>query len=749
MPSDKEIQRWMRKVDASSLSINAFFALHGDEIPFSRAQYFVYRRVMTAGHEFKKPRGRGGNRKLGEREEMFLKGVATRDPLPSVGELAAMLKSQLGTDVRPTAIRRALDRLLPRRIRPRAGRPRKQAPATFVNPLGGFELIVAVAYLLDWPARVETVIREAVRDRKKGLRSGKTTLDDSEGRRGGRFTKRYNSRSDVRSRRFASVAEKRETKKWESMNIMNDTAAVIARKSVALLSLPVLTNNGAVRNFDRAPGDSLRHLCGFDYKRATITKFLADLKYLSVAERLLRDLPNFWQICWGEDVSKAAGPLLCYYVDGNTKPVWSSKRIKQSNVTMLGRVMGCLEAVFIHDGLGHPVYFETYSGHAPVGEYILGLFDKIDNAIMEVPGSRTRVCRAIVMDSASNSVKTLRAFAAQDKYHYITSLDDNQCSPRRICERTYPVPYRYGKATLRDTRIELTDSKDPDKYLIAPRTIIIDWATTTKRAARRTVLVTSVPKEIADASQVVQAYFRRWPAEELWFKAAKASVSLNRVCGYGRLLVTNDRVKEEVSKLDAKKKTLEEELNAAFGEIDLHERALVNLIPREARLRQKTKVKDGKRHVPRAIREEFEAIGAKIQHHEAAKKRIQTENRAAFKRYHKTRGEWSRLQHKMTVYRLDVELDQIMTYFRATLAHLCAYFLKNFLGGEPMELEMLFYRMNRLPANVEETRHTRNVSLAANPKDLEMTNLLRPAIDKLNAAKIRGPRGRVYHFALT
>ena len=31
--------------------------------------------------------------------------------------------------------------------------------------------------------------------------------------------------------------------------------------------------------------------------------------------------------------------------------------------------MGCLEHVFIHDTFGHPVYFDTYSGHWPCGEH--------------------------------------------------------------------------------------------------------------------------------------------------------------------------------------------------------------------------------------------------------------------------------------------------------------------------------------------------------------------------------------------
>ena len=46
---------------------------------------------------------------------------------------------------------------------------------------------------------------------------------------------------------------------------------------------------------------------------------------------------------------------------------------------MLGKVMGCLEQVFIHDSFGHPIYFETFSGHGPVGEHILSLFEKNSN----------------------------------------------------------------------------------------------------------------------------------------------------------------------------------------------------------------------------------------------------------------------------------------------------------------------------------------------------------------------------------
>lgn len=744
-PSAKEIKQWMRRIDSSTLSVDSFFASR--DVPFSRAQYFRYKKLLNKNYEFKVAPLRGGNRKIGEREEILLRGIALRGPVPPVAELCAMLKSEIGTDVGDDAVRRAVYRLFPKRQRPRVGRPRKRGSKVAVNSMGGFELIVAVAYHLKWPSSTAGVICDAIRDRQKRPRSHAT--HDSEGRgEDGRFTKAYSARPDVRALRFASVSEKRGGKNWASMNIMDDSASVIARKCLALLSLPAVTNNGKVRNINLSSGEALGHLCGFDYRHATIIKFLAELKYLGLADWLLQYLPSFWQRCWGADVSKAAGPILCYYVDGNTRAVWSSKRINQSKVTMSGRVMGCLEAVFVHDGLGHPVYFETYPGHAPTGEHVLGLFEKIENSIMEVPGSRTRVCRAIVMDSASNSVKTLRAFAAQTKYHYITSLDDNQWSPRKICQRSYPVPYRYGKATLRDTRIELADSKDK-KHLIAPRAICIEWRPTKRREAKKTALVTSIPRELADASEVVRAYFRRWPAQELMFRGMKAAFSLNRICGYGKKLVTNERVKSKLKELDAKRKTLEDELNGQLGEIDLHERALAGLIPREYRLRQKTTVKDGIRHVPARICREFAKLGLEIKRHEAAKKRIAKENPRAFKRYRKTMNEWSRLQHKTTVYQLDVELDQILTYFRASLAHMCAYFIKHFLGGQPIAFDMLFHRINRLQAKIEESRHGRNVTLSANKKDAPMMEMLRPAIEKLNALRIRGHGGRVYNFTLT
>lgn len=170
------------------------------------------------------------------------------------------------------------------------------------------------------------------------------------------------------------------------MNIIRDKRRTIARKSMGVLSLPVVTMNGSMRRVDTALGQSLKHLAGYDYKQNTMKKYLNELKYLGISTRLLKEMVGFWQRCWASERSEIGdATMLCYYIDGNTKAVWSSKRVKKSKVTMLGRVMGCLEHVFIHDCFGRPVYLETYSGHAPCGEYALELLEKVEEAIEEDP----------------------------------------------------------------------------------------------------------------------------------------------------------------------------------------------------------------------------------------------------------------------------------------------------------------------------------------------------------------------------
>src|SRR2546430_5321977 len=85
-------------------------------------------------------------------------------------------------------------------------------------------------------------------------------------------------------------------------------------KCLGLLALPLITLNGLMRSANNPLGNALEHFCGYNYQHHTLDKFLRELKYLGISDRLLRDQVSFWRQHWHEFES-AGLPFLCYYVD--------------------------------------------------------------------------------------------------------------------------------------------------------------------------------------------------------------------------------------------------------------------------------------------------------------------------------------------------------------------------------------------------------------------------------------------------
>jgi len=340
----KSVLGWMQRIEGSALSIAVFFKEH--EVPFSKAQYFIYKKQLAlSGPEgIQDRRSRGGNRKLSEEAEGFLLGCVKTKPDVTLEWLQGEIKKNFSLEVDQSAISRAIKRVSSNQAHLLRGRRKSTPkPEVVINPVGGFEIIVAIAYHLGWGQRVAEVITNEITELKQRKAFKRNAgRSDKQGRtKFGKFSARYNKRKEVRDSRFAAISEKRKSKNWQSMDIVRDDPSVLIRKSLAVLSLPIITMNGNVRSADLALGDSLRHLCGFNYKQTTIVKYLSELKYLGISIQLLQEMADFWRQLWSEDLADSmAGALLCYYIDGNTKAVWSSQRVKQNKVTMLGWVMG-------------------------------------------------------------------------------------------------------------------------------------------------------------------------------------------------------------------------------------------------------------------------------------------------------------------------------------------------------------------------------------------------------------------------
>jgi len=740
----KDIISWLDQIEKSELSISDFFQKY--DVPFSRAQYYIYRKRFEETGEFGRAdqRKKGGNKKVTAEIEAFIAGCLATNSKTSLQWLQGELITRYSCKLSPSGITRIMQRVDPQKGKRPVGRPSTHEVLKKHNSCGGFELIVALAYYLRWPQEISQVIHEAVLE-LKGTESFETSDKhaDKEGRSQGRFTRNYNQREDVRQGRFETINVKRQMKNWKSMNVVRDDPKTIERKSMAILSLPVITLNGTIRSVNSAKGQELKHFAGFDYKQNSIVKYLSELKYLGVSKALLSQLVQFWRKCWGAEIeTQSEQSLLCYYIDGNTKAIWSSKRVKKNKVTMLGRVMGCLEQVFIHDCFGHPIYFETYSGHAPSGEYILELFERIEKTIEEVPGSRTSVYRALVIDGAGNSVKTLRAFLSQEKYHYITPLDDNQWDERKVNWMRNANRYKYGDATLWEVVIELEDSKEKG-FLITTRAIKIDWDN-----GKSTVLLTSFPAEVVECSEVVRCYFERWPAEELQFRSMKAAVSLNKVAGYGKQKVEDEGVQKRQEHAAKMIKQLKDDLREQLDEIGMHEQAIANLVPKERCLRNHSKIVNGQRELPPNQMTEFIDFDKQIRDHEKEIKKIEMQHKDKFSRLRKHQREWLRLQGKETVYKVDVELDQLLTFHRVSLANLYAYFIKYFMDGQSMSLVNLLHRIIHLGAVIEESDETRKIIFDYNKKDSLMMGKLEAAIEKINRLNVIGPQGKKMEFEI-
>lgn len=203
-----------------------------------------------------------------------------------------------------------------------------------------------------------------------------------------------------------------------------------------------------------------------------------------------------------------------------------------------------------------------------------------------------------------------------------------------------------------------------------------------------------------------------------------------------------------MSKLNLKKNKLENKLAEPLEKINHHNKEIAKLIPKERRLRAKSTLEDGKRIIPNEIRAEFEKCGQKIRYHELAIKAIETTHSKDLAAYRRTSKEWCSDQGKDTVFEADVELDQILTYYRASLVHICAYFIKHFLEGESISMVMFFHRVVQLEAHIEETSDDRSITLQNNQQDHKMMASLTSAIKKLNNLAIRGNNKKIYRFQI-
>ena len=135
-----------------------------------------------------------------------------------------------------------------------------------------------------------------------------------------------------------------------------------------------------------------------------------------------------------------------------------------------------------------------------------------------------------------------------------------------------------------------------------------------------------------------------------------------------------------------------------------------------------------------------------INSHQRRAKAIGRDN-PDFKKLDKAEREWMRLQGKESVYKVDVELDQIMTFFRVSLVNMYTY-MAHLMGWSHLSLVKFLHIVLRLPGTVVETEETRQIILEKDEKDAATMDALSVAISKLNALGVRNGSGQRILFTL-
>jgi len=381
-PRSSQMLHLFQQVEQSGLSAEKYFATH--PTPISVVQYYrlkkCYEQQGVAGLEDQ--RHFGNARKLIPEQVELTRGVLAYNRPLSSRALQEELHHQWGIDL---GVRR-IEQLRQEWDLPRL-RPKSVSEETV--PFAGIEIFAALAHHVGILKRWH----ETIHQRLQQVQPGDSDKEDHRGRgdplyarrRNGTFSPRYNRLARVRRMKFASISDKVQDKDLSRLSLYQTQVATLDRKNLALLLLPLVTNNGAVRSLDTPLGNALEQACGYNYKHATIDKYLRELKYLQVSTELIDCNARFWSTFWKQyDASDAK--VACYYIDGNVKPLWSSKRCRKGKVSMLGRVMGCLEQVVIHDGYGHPLYVRTFSGHADLQNYALQSMEELDKLLGEELG---------------------------------------------------------------------------------------------------------------------------------------------------------------------------------------------------------------------------------------------------------------------------------------------------------------------------------------------------------------------------
>lgn len=559
----------------------------------------------------------------------------------------------------------------------------------------------------------------------------------------GRFKKYKKERNigETISKKFSSIQERKKTRNLKRTSINKNNMKTLYKKNMTLLCLSIITNHSKFRELTDTQGNELENISGYNYKYNTIDKYARELKYYEISQSMIKMTGEHFYKIWKEKTGEDLKMVCCYF-DGHRKALWSKVKVLKSKVSKTGRVMGCLEQVFVHSVSGHPIMLQTFPGGIYLPEAIKKLQEQLDEFLPEVN------MRISIFDGGGNSQDYYETFT--DKNYYICILDNNQYKQDLSDFKNKEIVEQENELFIEAKKKFKHKEKENEYYYV--RTPIYRG-----KNNKYIAFITNIPIEELSAQEIINMYYRRWPCQELSFKDMNMGVDLSTNYGYGKVKITNvvvskkkNFLKEKISKRKEHAATLEKKLKQLKLELESETK-----IAKEMKKNNENQIKEIEKKLKKTnenkematmlkeIKNSLEKLNNKkiITNKTMELKneisKILTNKKENDRLLNKHQKEYERIYEKEKVYKNDVELDQIMGMFKIAFTNICAYILKEYFQGiKPITMENLITKVFKREGKMIISGNNKDVYIYLNEKDKQMGELIKKACDKINEKMI-------------
>lgn len=549
------------------------------------------------------------------------------------------------------------------------------------------------------------------------------------------------------SNRFKSVTERVKTRDLSRLALVQAKDHTLTQKNLTILSLPIITSHSRVIEINETLGNELTYFAGYDYRGTTMDKYLREMKYLRCSDFLMQRMAHFWYRLW-EDTTASAVTQVCYYFDGYRKPLWSKYRVRKSQVSRIGRVMGCLEQVYVHSDQGHPILLQTYAGGANLVEAIKSLNNQIETII---PSPFSRIS---IFDGAANSIDFFETFGEHD--YFICLLDTNQYQ-QDLSDITITSKVESAEAIYLEGEKRLQNRKTKQWY--SARIPVYKKRNSEKYIA----FVTNIPHIKMDAQQVIAIYYKRWPNQEHQFRDLNMGGDLTTNYGFGKTKVINIVVQHKkkyleeqiewkqlkVKEILGKIRAIELELEHQKETLDNRKRSnkseivtLENKITAGCCQRELSKILKRMNFIY-SHQEKIQTAVLKREFQETLRiEKLRNQMHRQEELLKKHQAEYERIKDKEMVYENDVELDQLLGIYKIALANLSAYVLKAYFPDTVLSLEKLIRKVYQRPGKLIMQGRKAQVEIYLNKKDKTTGIKIKKACEIINSKAIKDANNR-------